>query len=74
MTDLSTEFEKMDAQYEDLYRVFQEWLREFDVQKLKRENLETKSRADRIDRASVIDQEDREEYYRNPDDEEPRRI
>ena len=47
MEHLITEFEQMEAQYEGLYRDFQEWLREFDVQKLKRENLETKSRKDR---------------------------
>ena len=70
MTELTMEFEQLDALYESLYRGFQEWLREFDVQKLKRENLETKSRTDRRDRASLMDQEDREEYYRNPDDEE----
>ena len=70
MTDLSTEFEQMDAQYEGLYRYFQDWLREFNIQKLKRENLETKSRTDRRDRASLMDQEHRDEYYRNPEDEE----
>ena len=70
VTEPAAEFEQLDALYESLYRGFQEWLREFDVWKLKRENLETKSRTDRRDRASLMDQEDREEYYRNPDDEE----
>ena len=63
MTELAAELEQLDTLCESLYRGFQEWLREYNVQKLKRENLEAKSKTDRRDRASFMDQEDREEYY-----------
>ena len=42
MTKLAAELEKLDTLCENLYRGFQEWLREYEVQELKRENLEAK--------------------------------
>ena len=60
MEYLTTEFEQMETQYEGLYRNFQEYLREFEVQKLKRENLESKSKMDRRDRIFLMEDEDRE--------------
>ena len=60
----------METQYEGLYRSFQEYHREFEVQKVKRGNLESKSKMDRRDRISLMDDEDRDENLRNPEDEE----
>ena len=67
---LTTEFRQMETQYEGLYRSFQEYLREFEVQKIKREDLDSKSKRDRRDRISLRSEDDREDYRRNPEVEE----
>ena len=42
MAELTGELEQLDELYENLYRGFQQWLRKYNIHRLKRENLETK--------------------------------
>ena len=46
LAELTGELEQLDELYKNLYRTFQQWLREYNIHKLKRENLETKSKED----------------------------
>ena len=50
----TTEIKQTETQYESLYRSFQEYCREFEAQKVKRENLQSKSKSDRRDRISLL--------------------